>query len=124
MCKPFWTFVFYLLLIVIIGSAIGFGIMLIQGKSLPIWLQFQRNAVEDSKSFTDSNNTMLQKYIADYAKLDTKIAETKGDKALAGAYKAQQIAIIDAMCQEISTMKADTVRPSTKMWLSEKGNCQ
>lgn len=90
----------------------------------PWYLSVQRKAVEQSKSFTDANNNMLESYILESSRLDTKIAEAGDNTALVSAYKAQQSAIVGKMCREIATMATGTVKPSTMSWLASQGGCQ
>jgi hypothetical protein len=111
-------------LLVIVFAIIAVGSMAINGTLYPWWLSIQRKAVEQSKSFTDSNNNMLETYKLEYAKLDTKIAESQGNEDLIKAYKAQQVAVTDRMCRQISTMKKETVNPDTLSWLNSKGGCR
>jgi hypothetical protein len=100
------------------------GVTALNGTLYPWWLSIQRKSVEQSKSFTDANNSMLQKYIQEYTALETKKAEAGDDNKLVTAYESQQIAIVNMMCQETSTMAAETVKPSTRSWLSTKGGCR
>lgn len=119
--KVLFTWVFVIIVVVAI-FAVAFTA--INGTLYPWWLSIQRRAVEQSKSFTDSNNNMLETYKLEYAKLDTKIAEANGDAGLTGAYEAQQKAIVEKMCREISTMAQGTVNPNTLSWLNSKGGCR
>jgi uncharacterized protein with GYD domain len=100
------------------------GITALNGTLYPWWLSIQRKSVEQSKSFVDSNNNMLESYILEYGRLDTKIAEANGNTAVVQAYEAQQKAIVTKMCLEISTMKQGTVNPNTLTWLNSKGGCR
>lgn len=119
--KDTLKFAFLALLVIAI---LTLGITALNGTLYPWWLSIQRRSVEQSKSFTDANNNMLETYILEYSRLDTKIAEAEGDKNLISAYRSQQGAIIEKMCREISTMASGTVRPSTLTWLNSKGGCQ
>lgn len=105
-------------------AILAFGTMAINGTLYPWWLSIQRKSVEQSKSFTDSNNNMLETYILEYGRLDVKIAESGNDESLASVYRAQQKAIVEKMCRQISTMAPGTVNPSTQTWLNSKGGCQ
>jgi len=98
---------------------LSLGVLGIQRIVYPRWLAVQRASVEQSKSFTDSNNNMLQTYILEYARLETKIVES--DEAVGAAYKTQQRAILTKMCTQISTMQVATVNPATLSWLASKG---
>ena len=109
------------LLVVLILSV---GITAINGQLYPWWLSVQRKSAEQSKSFTDSNNNMLESYILEYSRLDTKIAEAQGDEAIIEAYKAQQKAIVGKMCRQISTMTQGTVNPNTTQFLNSHGGCK
>ena len=111
-------------IVVVVLAIIALGILAINGTIYPWWLSIQRQAVEQSKSFSDANNNMLQTYILEYSELDTKIAEADGNPALIPAYKAQQKAIVTKMCRQISTMSRNTVDPSTITWLNNKGGCK
>jgi exoribonuclease II len=112
----FWTLIIIVVLTVAITA--------LNGTLYPWWLSLQRNAVENSDSFVDSNNNMLQQYILEHSRLDTKIAEAKGDETLIPAYKAQQKAIVERMCREIATMKRDTVNSNTITWVNSNGGCR
>jgi len=109
---------------VVIIAVFALGGLAIQRVVYPWWLSIQRESVESSKSFTDANNSMLETYRLEYFRLETKIAEAKGDPNLTGAYKAQQGAILEKMCRQISTMKIETVNPSTLTWLNSRGGCK
>lgn len=100
------------------------GITALNGQLYPWWLSIQRKSVEQSKSFTDGNNNMLESYMLEYSRLDTKIAESQGDEAIIGAYKAQQKAIVGKMCRQISTMAQGTVNPNTTQFLNSHGGCK
>lgn len=116
--------VWWSVLTIVVLAIIIFGGLFIQRIAYPWWLSIQREAVEESKSFTDANNNMLQTYMLEYSRLDTKIVEAQGDIELVAAYNAQQIAILERMCRQISTMKIDTVNPNTLTWLNSKGVCK
>jgi hypothetical protein len=111
-------------LVVIVLAIITLGSLFVQRVAYPWWLSIQRESVENSKSFVDANNNMLETYKLEFSRLDTKIAEAKGDGKLIEAYEAQQKAILERMCKEISTMKIETVNPSTLTWLNSKGGCK
>lgn len=100
------------------------GITALNGQLYPWWLSIQRKSVEQSKSFTDGNNNMLESYVLEVSRLDTKIAEAQGDEAIIGAYKAQQKAIVEKMCRQISTMAQGTVNPNTTQFLNSHGGCK
>lgn len=100
------------------------GITALNGQLYPWWLSIQRKSVEQSKSFTDGNNNMLESYVLEVSRLDTKIAEAQGDEAIIGAYKAQQKAIVGKMCRQISTMAQGTVNPNTTQFLNSHGGCK
>lgn len=117
-------FLWLVVLGVVALAIIAFGSMLIQEKIYPWWLSVQRESVEESKSFTDSNNNMLQTYILEHSRLDTKVIEAGDDQGLVVAYKAQQRAIVEKMCRQISTMEKDTVNPDTLFWLNSHGGCK
>ena len=120
--------VIFTVVVAVVGLAVVawlvLGSLAIQGITYPAWLGIQRNAVENSKSFTDANNNMLATYILEYGRLDVKVAEAGANTELKGVYQAQQKAIVNRMCTEISTMKVNTVNPQTKFWLNSKGGCQ
>lgn len=109
----------FLTLVVI--ALLTFGGLFIQKVAYPWWLSTQRQSVENSKSFTDANNNMLETYKLEYSRLDVKISESPDD---ASVYKAQQKAILEKMCVEISTMQRNTVNPQTIQWLNSKGACK
>jgi flagellar basal body-associated protein FliL len=100
------------------------GLTAINGTLYPWWLSIQRKSVEQSKSFTDANNNMLESYKLEYIRLDTKIAEAQGVESIAQAYEAQQKAIVEKMCRQISTMAQGTVNPNTITWLNGTGGCR
>jgi len=116
----------YVVWLTIIGlivlALLAVGTLGIQRVVYPKWLSVQRSAVEQSKSFTDANNNMLETYKLEYVRLDAKIAGS--NEAVATAYKAQQGAILGKMCTEIATMSVGTVNPNTLSWLNSKGGCR
>jgi hypothetical protein len=122
--KGFLQGIVILIICALVVGLLVVGYMAATEQLYPWWLSIQRKSVESSKSFTDSNNNMLQTYILEYARLDSKIAEVQDNETLAAAYKAQQKAIITKMCLQISTMKRDTVNPTTLQWLNQKGSCR
>ena len=105
-------------------AILALGITALNGQLYPWWLSIQRKSVEQSKSFTDGNNNMLESYMLEYSRLDTKIAEAQGDETIIGAYKAQQKAIVEKMCRQISTMAQSTVNPNTTQFLNSHGGCK
>lgn len=111
-------------LFLIAVAILAVGISALNGTLYPWWLSIQRKAVEQSKSFTDANNNMLETYILEHSRLDTKIVEAGEDANTISAYKAQQKAIVEKMCRQISTMRKDTVNPDTLSWLNSKGGCR
>ncbi len=115
----FWTVVVLGITALLVG-----GGLLIQKYAYPWYLSIQRRSVENSKSFTDANNNMLESYKLEYARLDTKIVEAQNNQEIVSAYEAQQKAILARMCLEISTMQKNTVNPATLSWLNSKGGCR
>jgi hypothetical protein len=111
-------------LVVLVVSILAVAFTALNGTLYPWWLSIQRRAVEQSKSFTDANNNMLESYKLEYLRLDTKIAEANGNESLTQAYEAQQKAIVEKMCKEISTMAQGTVNPNTLTWLNSNGGCR
>ena len=110
-------------LIALLVFAVLVGLYLATARVVyPAILGIQRAGVEESKSFTDSSNVMLQTYILEHSRLDVEIA--KADAVTARAYRGQQQAIINKMCAMIATMQSDTVQLSTWSWLQTKGGCQ
>ena len=105
-------------------AILALGITALNGQLYPWWLSIQRKSVEQSKSFTDGNNNMLESYMLEYSRLDTKIAEAQGDETIIGAYKAQEKAIVGKMCRQISTMAQGTVNPNTTQFLNSHGGCK
>jgi hypothetical protein len=106
---------------------IGVG-YLILAKAQPWWLGVQREAQGQSKSFVDSNNKAISMYMADYAVLDTKIAEATASnngmtEDLIVAYKAQQKAIMTKVCQTAGQMVPGTVDGYNQKFISEHGGC-
>lgn len=113
-----------LVALVILVVGIGGISMAARGTLYPWWLSVQRKSVEQSKSFTDANNNMLESYMLEHSRLDTKIAEANGNENLTQAYVAQQKAIVEKMCRETSTMAQGTVNPNTLSWLNSNGGCR
>jgi hypothetical protein len=113
----------YAFLTLWIIAILAFGILFLNGQLYPLWLSIQRQSVEQSKSFTDSNNTMLATYMLEYSRLDTKRATAGENTALVNTYKAQQNAILGKMCLEISTMTKNTVNPDVLRFLNSNGGC-
>lgn len=111
-------------LVVLVVSILAVAFTALNGTLYPWWLSIQRKAVEQSKSFTDSNNNMLEFYKLEYIRLDTKIAEAQGLDTITQAYRVQQKAIVGKMCTEISTMAQGTVNPNTLAWLNSNGGCR
>ena len=107
--------------ILVIGIVAIIGIYAL---TYPTSLAIQRNAVEQSKSFIDSHNVQLENHKLEYSRLEVDIAHAGEDETSIAAYKAQQDAIIDMMCQLKSTMDVDTINPQTLTWLNSKGGCQ
>lgn len=89
----------------------------------PRWLGVQRNAVEESKSYVDSANSSLTTYAQEYRALDSKIAEADNNADVVATYKAQQKAIMNSMCQQIASMKANTISPVSSAFVAEHGGC-
>lgn len=114
----------YCFLGLVVISIFTVAITALNGTLYPWWLSIQRKAVEQSKSFTDANNNMLESYKLEYSRLDTKIAEANGNTGITQAYEAQQKAIVEKMCREISTMAQGTVNPNTLSWLNSNGGCR
>ncbi len=116
-------FLFWLAILLAIGSVVEAYGMWQYGWLLPWQKAVERETVKQSASFVDSNNNQLENYKLEHARLDVKVIENKESKAVSNVYKAQQRAILDRMCREISTMNKDTVNPSTLSWLNSKGGC-
>jgi len=118
--KTMWKGIAWFMVIVVVFSvfftALNAGL-------LPWKKSIERSIVEQSKSFTDGNNNMLATYEMEYSRLDTKIAEAQGDQSLVRPYKAQQKAIIEKMCRQISTMNESTVNSNAVQFLSSHGGC-
>lgn len=114
----------YSFLFLLIVAIVTVGLMALNGATYPWWLSIQRKAVEQSKSFTDANNNMLETYILEHSRLDTKVAEAQGNNDLVNAYTAQQHAIVEKMCLQVSTMAPGTVNPNTLSWLNSHGGCR
>ena len=116
--------IFWTLVTLVIIFIISLGSLAINGTLNPIQKMWERKAVEQSKSFTDGNNVMLQKYILEYSRLDTKIVEAKDDPTSVGMYKDQQTTLVGTMCTEIATMDKSTVNPSTLSFVNSHGGCR
>ena len=119
-----------------VGASLGFtlwgllilavvvaGVFAINSVVYPWWLSIQREAVESSKSYNDSRNTMLYTYMSEYEDLSVKVAESSDNPAAVQAYQGQQQAIIDSMCQMKGTMNSGTVSPDVNSFLSQHGGC-
>lgn len=89
----------------------------------PAQLSFQRNAVEQSKSFTDSQNAQMVNSIQDYVRLDTKIVEAAGNDQLIASYKGQQRADKNSICKSIALMQPGTVSQDVLRWVAQTGGC-
>jgi|WetSurMetagenome_2_1015567.scaffolds.fasta_scaffold789879_2 hypothetical protein len=125
MDKEFRNTILTMIIVSLVVCVIAVAFTALNGEVLyPWWLSMQRKGVEQSKSFTDSNNSMLQTYMLEYSRLDTKIAEAQGNDAVVSAYKSQQKAIITKMCTEISTMNKSTVNPDVLSFLNSNGGCR
>lgn len=122
--KEFFGSLWYAFLVVVVLAILTFGGLAIQRYAYPWWLSVQRTSVEQSKSFTDSNNLMLQTYITEYTALEVKLAETSETPELAQAYQAQQQAIVNQMCFQKATMAPGTINPTTATWINSHGGCQ
>jgi len=118
-----WCLIALVAIAILVVGITGIS-MAVTGTAYPWWLSIQRKAVEQSKSFTDANNNMLESYMLEHSRLDTKIAEASGNESLTQAYEAQQKAIVGKMCLEISTMAQGTVNPNTLSWLNSNGGCR
>lgn len=120
-----WT-LWIMFLIIVCFAILAFAALGIQKYAYPWMLSIQRRSVENSKSFTDSNNNMLAQYMLEYSRLDTKIAEAHKveDSNSEVVYKSQQLAIKSKMCTQISTMQKDTINPDTLLWLNQHGGCR
>jgi len=114
----------YCFLGIVVISIFAVAFTALNGTLYPWWLSIQRKSVEQSKSFTDANNNMLESYKLEYTRLDTKIAEAQGLDTITQAYRVQQKAIVGKMCLEISTMAQGTVNPNTLTWLNSNGGCR
>jgi hypothetical protein len=114
----------YTLLGLLVVIILTIGITALNGSLYPWWLSIQRKSVEQSKSFTDSNNVALENYMLEYSRLETKIVEAQGNKDFIKAYEAQELAIVTKMCTQISTMNKSTVNPDTISWLNSHGGCR
>ena len=112
--------VWALVLIAIVAAALFFGWKYLYPETLAV----RREAVEQSKSFTDSFNIALANYAHEYASLEVDIAKAGEGSPVAKAYEEQQGAILLQMCRMISTMKADTIAPDTLVFISQHGGCR
>lgn len=113
-----WTIVLSFCVLLFAGAVFAFNAGL-----YPAWLGIQRNAVEQSKSYVDSANGSLTTYAQEYRALDTKIAEAGDNSSTVGAYKAQQKAILNSMCQQIDSMRTNTVAPAALSFMTQHGGC-
>jgi len=113
----YWT-----VIAVVVLGILAFGTLFIQSKVYPWWLEIQRNAVEESKSFVDSRNDGLITMRQEYLRLEEKAVAAPGE--VVPAYRAQQKAILDDMCQIVETMQPDTVATSINQFLALHGGCK
>jgi len=114
------TILLWMTLAIVVISAVGYGV---DAYFLPWYTAIQRNVVEQSKSFTDSHNEALIKDEQAYAALDVNIAQST-DASTIKAYKAQQVAILNTMCETMSTMKPDTISPLVTSFVAQHGGCR
>ena len=107
-----------LLIAVVAGGLFAFNSVL-----YPWWLSVQRESVENSKSYNDSRNSQLFTYMSEYKDLESKIAENESNLPAVTAYRGQQGAILDSMCQIVGTMNSETVSPDIVAFLFQYGGC-
>lgn len=112
----------YTLVFLLVTALVVIGLYSIQAFVYPRWLSYQREAVENGKSYTDSTNQAVSNFIREYTALDTKIAEAKGDQDLIGAYENQQSAILTQICGVYVTMNG--VSQSNFQFISAHGGCR
>ena len=101
--------IWVLIITLIVTAVLAVGLLAINGVVLPWERAIDRNVVEQSKSFTDSNNNMLATYMLEYGRLDVEIAKVKDNPDLSGAYISQQKAIVGRMCKQMATMNRATI---------------
>lgn len=80
----------------------------LQAKLMPWWFAVQRQTVEESKSFVDSNTTAMLNKIAEYGKTENQ---------------DQKDAIYTLVCTQATKMAPGTVPSNVARWLGEHGDC-
>ena len=108
------------LLVVVFVIALGFLYLSGVGILYPKQLQIERQAVEQSKSFTDSHNMALTNMMLEYKTLDTQLTTTD-DPELQSSIRKQQQAIVQTMCRMTATMAEGTVDPVIVGFLAQHG---
>lgn len=103
--------------LVVLGTIISFAL---NAWLYPWYLASQRNAVKQSQSFVDSQNTNMINEIQEYHKLDVSASN---DPDSAPVYHAQQVAIQDSICREKANMSPETVSRDVLTFLSQHGGC-
>lgn len=123
--RDFGCSIGYALWFLVILAIVVAGVAVIDRVVYPWYLQTQREGVEASKSYNDSRNQMLFTYMSEWRDLETKVAEAgDANPAAVTAYRGQQQAILDSMCQLTGTMNAGTVAPDITAFLAQRGGCR
>lgn len=110
----------YITFFVVLAILVGFGVW---AGLFPLGLAVQRNAVEQSKSYTDSTNTAMIMYMQDWQKLDTEIAKSEGNVFLIATYRGQQRSDINLICATKASMRPETVSSVVLQFISQNGGC-
>lgn len=107
------------LLAVLVIGLLTAGVLFVQGTLYPMWLAYQREQVEQSKSYVDSTNIALSNFIREYNSLEVRKTENPDSAAV---YAAQQTAILNQMCGLYVTL--EDVSASNQYFISQHGGCQ
>lgn len=110
----------YVAVVMVACSALSFGIYAV---TAPMRAAVDRNVVENSKSYTDSNNQAMLTFIQDYNALGVKIAQAQGNTDLITSYKGQQSADVNLICGNYTKMPVDAVSPVVRSFVYQRGGC-
>lgn len=113
--------VWYSVIILIVMFVLGGGYLLIGRVLYPAWLGVQRESVENSKSYNDSLNAVMARYILAYNDMEIKIAEAENQDVV-NVYVTQRDAIFSQMCVLKATMR--NVPPDSLAFIAKHGGCQ
>lgn len=115
-------------LLVIAGLLIGVGwvsrAINLEGTRIfgPAEAEAERQIVQETKAFIDSQNSASLDDIGAYKALRVEVAKSVTDE-VAAAYEGQQEALVANICARVARMNADTVAPAVREFLSMRGGC-